>query len=91
MVQMGLTPSEALRACNFLCSKQKLSYAINRVALVTAIRSEARECVVNTGSPLTINLEDETSQSLAGSSIKNSTVSVSGNNDSWWNRCVKKK
>ena len=90
MVQMGLTPSEALRAYNFPCSKQKLSYAINRVALVTAIRSEARECVVNTESPLTINLEDETSQSLAGSSITNSTVSVSGNNDSWWNRCVKK-
>ena len=28
MVQMGLTPSEALRACNHPCSKQKLSYEL---------------------------------------------------------------
>ena len=90
MVRMGLTPSESLRACNFPCSKQKLSYEINRVALVTAIGSEAREGVIKTELPVTINLEDKTSQSLAGSSITNSSSSVSGNNDSWWNKCVKK-
>ena len=42
MVQMGLTPSEALSACNHLCRKQKNSYELNLCTMNVHARNAAK-------------------------------------------------
>lgn len=37
MVQIGITLSEALRACNSLCTKQKFSYELTVCAVIVNI------------------------------------------------------
>ena len=80
MVQIGLTPSEALCACNSPCTKQKLSYELNVCAAANG----------NAGSPVIIDTNDDTS--LVASSITNSNSSSTSakTKDSWWSRCIRK-
>ena len=82
MVQIGLTPSEALRACNSPCTKQKLSYELNVCAAIVHRGIP--------GSSVMVDIDDEAS--LVESSVTTSSHDSSSGktNNSWWNKCIKK-
>ena len=98
MVQMGLTPSEALRACNHPCRKQKLSYELNLCAVNVHTRNAAEE--MSAGKyPTVIKIKDDTS--LVNSSVtmqspssgnsttmSNKAISMINEANLWWEKCL---
>ena len=98
MVQMGFTPSEALRACNHPCRNQKLSYELNLCAMDVHARNLAKETSADTY-PTVIKIKDDTS--LVNSSVKmqssssgnsttmsNKAISMINEANSWWKKCL---
>ena len=81
MVQIGLTPSEAHRACNSPCTKQKLSYELNVRAAIVSEQIPVSSTVVDINDAI----------SLVASSVTNLQSCSSGKtNSSWWDKCIKK-
>ena len=81
MVQIGLTPSEALRACNSPCTKQKLSYELNVRAAIVSEQIPVSSTVVDINDAI----------SLVASSVTNLQSCSSGKtNSSWWDKCIEK-
>ena len=98
MVQMGLTPYEALRACNHTCRKQKLSYELNLCAMNVHAGNAYKEMSSDTY-PTVIKIKDDTS--LVNSSVKiqsysignsttmsNKSISMINEANSWWEKCL---
>ena len=84
MVQMGLTPYEALRACNHTCRKQNFSYELNLCAMNVHERNAAKKTSADT-SPTVIDIKDDTS--LVNSSVTMQSSS-SGNSTTMSNKAI---
>ena len=98
MVQMGLTPSEALRACNHPCSKQKLYYELNLYASNMAVTKQLKKATADT-SPKVIEIEEDPSvvnssvtmqSSMSGGShtASGTVISTLLDGTSWWDKCL---